>query len=174
MPAQYYLPTINASAAVPVFGFSGIPVVAGQTINIDPVVATGFDYQIADGTPNIRSVTLPTGIGDNLFDLWLWDGTAWVDSNIDILGGQEYLFAPGGLDRFRITGIETGALVDPFSPTAFVTGLSFVADGTFTGTMTPLVLEIAQVSEPPVIALILLAFGLLGVARKSRSARGEC
>jgi hypothetical protein len=173
MPPQYYLPTIDATGSIPIFGFSGIPIVAGRTIYIDPVVATGFDYQIAAGTPNIRSVTLPTGIGDNLFDLWLWDGTAWVDSSIDILGGQEFLFAAGGLDRFRITGIETAAFVDPFSPTAFVTGLSFVADGTFTGTMTPLVLEIAQVPEPPVIALMLFAFGLLGVTRKSWSARRE-
>ena len=120
MPPQYYLPTIDATGPIPIFGFSGIPVVAGRTIYIDPVVATGFDYQIAAGTPNIRSVTLPAGIGDNLFDLWLWNGTAWIDTGVDILGSQEFLFAAGGVDRFRITGIETAALVDPFSPTAFV------------------------------------------------------
>lgn len=173
MPAQYYLPTINGAGPNPIFSFTGIPVLSGQTIFIDPVVATGFDYQIEAGTPNIRSVTLPTGIGDNQYDLWLWDGAAWVDTGVDLLGGQEFLFAVAGVERFRITGIETDALVDPYNPTAFVTGLSFVADGTFTGTMTPLVLEIAQVPEPATFALMLAGLGFLGFARKPRGVHGE-
>jgi hypothetical protein len=114
-----FLPTIDTSGPVPVHTFSGIPVVANQVIYIDPVVATGFDYQITAGDPKFKSVILPTGIGDNMFHLWFWDGTNWFDTGNDLLGGQEFLFGAGGVDRFRITGIETGALLDPFSAGLF-------------------------------------------------------
>ncbi len=41
-------------------------------IFIDPILAIGYDYIVNSG-PNIQSVLLPLGIGDNLFDLWLYD-----------------------------------------------------------------------------------------------------
>ena len=56
----------------------------------------------------------------------------------DILtAGVEYAFAAGGVDRFRILGIEALAALDPNDAVAFVTGLTFTDDGRFTGTMTP-------------------------------------
>lgn len=161
-----YLPSVDGSGPVPVYHFSNIPVVAGRTIYIDPEVAVGFDYKTASGDPNFRSVTLPTGIGDNLFDLWLWDGAAWVDTGNDLLGGQEFMFGSLGVDRFRITGIEPDELLDPYAAGAFTTGLSFVADGRFSGTMTPLVVNL--VPEPPTGLLGIAAIGLLAAARRRR------
>lgn len=47
----------------------------------------------------------------------------------------------GGVDRFRVLGIESSAGLDPNNVTAFVTGLAFVTDGQFTGTMTPIIAQ---------------------------------
>ena len=121
---------------MPVYSFHAT-VVEGQTIFIDPLVAIGYDYAIGTGNPNFASVTLPTGIGDNSFDLYLFDGTNWVFKT-HLTGGDTYTFDPGGVDRFRILGIEPSAGLDPQNPTAFITGLTFVSSGEFTGTMTPL------------------------------------
>jgi hypothetical protein len=98
---------------------------------IDPDVAIGYDYFVDFG-PYFASVLLPTlGFGDNLYDLWSWNAglTSWVDSGFDLTGGVPYAFGAGGVDRFRILGIEMPGL-DPLDVTAFVTGLWFTDTGT--------------------------------------------
>ena len=136
-PPNVFLPTVSTGPnQMPVYSFHAT-VVEGQTIFIDPAVAVGYDYAIGSGNPNFASVTLPTGIGDNSFDLYLFDGTNWVFKT-HLTGGNTYTFDPGGVDRFRILGIEPSAGLDPQNPTAFITGLTFVSSGEFTGTMTPL------------------------------------
>ena len=83
---------------------------AGETIFIDPLVAIGYDYEIGAGDPNFASALLPTGIGDNLFDLWLFDGLGMpFDTGTDLTGGVTFDFGPGGVSRFRILGIEVEA-----------------------------------------------------------------
>jgi len=134
-PPNVYLPTV-IPGQTPYYSFH-VTVAEGQTIFIDPPVAIGYDYAIGTGDPNFASVTLPTGIGDNSFDLYLFDGTDWVFKT-HLTGGNTYTFDPGGVDRFRILGIEPSAGLDPQNPTAFITGLTFVSSGEFTGTMTPL------------------------------------
>lgn len=139
-------------------------VVAEQIQYYDPLVAIGYDYQIGEQDPFFNSFILPE-IGDDMFSLHLWDGTEYAFEQ-DVLAGTEY-FLGDGTDRFRILGIETGAALDPLDPTAFVTGLSFAADGRFTGTMSPIV---ANVPLPAGILLLGGALGGLAFSRRRQRA----
>lgn len=167
-PPNVYLPTVQDG----VYNFSISSVGPNSVTFIDPLVAVGYDYAIGSGDPNFASVLLPTGIGDNLFDLFLWNGSDFIDSGIDLAGGQHYFFATGGVERFSIRGIETTARLDPDNVAAFVTGLTFVRDGSFHGTMTPLTVEVAEVGEPASVALVLLAT-LAGAASAGRRQRRQ-
>jgi hypothetical protein len=91
----------------------------------DPVIAIGFDYYIDKG-PKINAVELPKGIGDNVYDLWLFDAKAnkFVDSGVDVLGGEKYPFKEP-VEKFSIRGIEVSAALDPEDEQAFPIGLSF-------------------------------------------------
>ncbi len=158
-----FLPEVDTSTGVPTFNFNN-PVLANQIQFYDPLVAVGYDYEIGLGNPNFASFILPE-IGDSLFDLYLYDDSIsnYVFSSM-VSAGDEYFFGTDGVDRFRILGIETGAGLNPEDPTAFVTGLSFVSSGQFTGTMkaiTQEVDELTPVPVPPSIALLLGGFGLL-------------
>jgi hypothetical protein len=56
------------------------------------------------------------------------------------IGGDLFSFLPTdplGVSAFTVTGIDLADGVDPSSGTDFVTKLTFVGDGSFTGTMTP-------------------------------------
>jgi hypothetical protein len=160
-----FLPMVNTAGGGIVYEFQPIPVTTGQTIFIDPMIATGYDFQIGAGDPNFASVTLPTGIGDNVFDLWLWSGSDWFDTSVDLVGGVEHFFGSGGVDRFRILDIETTALLNPFNAIAFITGLSFVSDGQFSGTMTPITTSVAA---PGTFVLLILALAALFSHRSQR------
>lgn len=117
------------------------------------------------GDPAFRSVRRPD-IGDGQFVIQSFDEGAgeWIDL-MNAAAGEEILFGPGGIRRFRVMGIEAGANLDPNDPTAFVTGVSFVASGQFTGRM------IAVVPEPSTWALTLLGAGLLSWQVRTRSRR---
>ena len=166
-PPSVFLPTL-VLGATPYYSFArGVPVVPGTMVFVDPLVAVGYDYETGPGDPNFSAVLLPTGIGDDLFDLHLWDGTKYVDSGIDLTGGVTHAFGGAGVDRFRILGIEATAGLDPFDVTAFITGLEFVTEGTFTGTMTPLT---ATVPAPTALGLLSVAVLIqLARARGSRN-----
>lgn len=157
---QVQLPAVRADGAFE-FNFA---VAVNTTYYIDPVVAVGYDYRIGAGDPNFRSVVLPSDIGDGLYDLWLWNGNDWWLVVSDWLGGMTYDFGLLGVDRFRVTGIETGAGLDPGDTTAFLTGVAFTGDGRFTGTQTPITQE---VPEPPAAALLLA--GLVALALRQRA-----
>jgi len=160
-PPNVHLPQVSGG----VFHFNVSNVGPNSVTFIDPIVAVGYDYQIGAGDPNFASVLLPTGIGDNLFDLFLFDLglNDYVDSGIDLVGGSQFFFGAGGVDRFRILGIETSAGLDPNNVTAFITGLTFVTAGDFTGTMTPLTIEIPGAAVPLPGTFVLLALGLVGL-----------
>lgn len=148
-----FLPSVGPNG---VFKFD-VKVKAGETIFIDPVVAIGYEYQIGEGNPNFASVVLPD-IGDGLFDLYLFDGSDWLFESV-LAAGAEFYFGAGGVDRFRVLGIETSAGLNPSDVTAFITGVSFAGDGRFTGTITPIT---AEVPEPPMT--VLLGMALMGLA----------
>lgn len=134
-PIPVFLPTVDEGVVSP-YQFT-LTVVGGQVVFIDPLVAIGYDYAVGPGDPNFESVLLPSA-GDDQFDLYLHDGTGWVFDRV-LAAGQTHTFPVGGVDRFRILGIEAAAGLNPRNATAFITGLSFVASGRFTGTMTPLI-----------------------------------
>lgn len=167
-PNQVFLPFTNTSNPLaPAYQFNSIPVVSGQSIYIDPLIAIGYDYQISAGDPNFASVLLPTGIGDNLYQLFLWDGTNWVFRS-SLTGGLQYFFEAGGVDRFRILGIEISALIDPLNTVAFITGLTFVGDGLFSGTMTAITEFVAEAPLPGALSLFVTGLALLGAAGRRR------
>src|SRR5205814_2644379 len=104
-PADIHLPTIVNG----VYNFFITDVGPTSVTFIDPLVAIGYDYATGAGDPNFASVLLPTGIGDNQFDLFLWNGTSFFDSGINLAGGVQFFFDALGVDRFEIRGIETSA-----------------------------------------------------------------
>jgi hypothetical protein len=137
--APVYLPSVNpagVAAGHPVYQFHVDNVQANQITFIDPPLAIGYDYQTGVGNPNFTSVLLPP-VGDNLFDVHLWNGSDFA-FYATVRAGEEYPFPVGGVDRFRVLGVDPG--LDPNNPTAFVTGLKFSSAGQFTGTMTPIII----------------------------------
>lgn len=135
---------------------------------IDPDVAIGYDYIVNSGS-DINSVLLPTGLGDNLFDLWLWDIALndWYDTGTDITGGVWYNFAQS-VDRFRIMGIEVDEMLDPANATAFVTGLMFDTSGVVNMNQTAVTVfvpDATSVPEPSMFILFLTALAGLFVRR---------
>ena len=91
----------------PVYTFSVLDYQPGQLMYIDPPIAVGYDYQIGNGNPNFKSVILPQA-GDNSFDLHLWNGSKYA-FHATVQSGVEFSFPSGGVDRFRVLGIEAGA-----------------------------------------------------------------
>ena len=110
----------------------------GESIFIDPYIAIGYEYKVGIDDPNFASVTLPE-IGDNLFDIYLYDGKDFYLAAKDFNAGESYNFGPEGVKRFRILGIEETANLDPLDVTAFITELTFTQTGKFTGSMIPII-----------------------------------
>jgi hypothetical protein len=163
---------ITTDRGTPVFVFDN-NVTGGEVEFYDPIVTEGYDFAIGDTNPNFASFILPN-LGDNLFDLFLYD--AGIDDFVFeevVSGGVEYFFGPGGVDLFRILGIETDLALDPNDPTAFVTGLSFVESGRFTGTMTPITRDVPQpIPLPAGLGLMISAIAALGILQVQR--RRKC
>ncbi|MEM6743076.1 MAG: hypothetical protein AAF676_04985 [Pseudomonadota bacterium] len=160
-----FLPIVDPNApGGPVFNFDNA-VLAGQLAFYDPLVAIGYDYAIGDGDPLFESVLLPE-IGDGLFELWLDDGAGFALDRI-LAAGERFTFLDP-VERFRILGIELSAALDPLDATAFVTGLSFVQDGRFTGTMRPITAEASEAAIPLPGAFGLLAAATGGLAALQR------
>lgn len=144
-------------------------VILGQQVWIDPIVAIGYDYILNSG-PLYDSVTLPTGIGDDLYDLYLWDATgmSWT-FNTGLAGGSQHFFGGSGVDRFRVLGIETTANLDPLDPLAFVTGLTFAGAGTVNMDMLPITFNTGPIPEPG--SAWLMAVGMTGLLVRRRRRR---
>jgi len=157
---EVFLPVIDPSGTL---NFD-IDVLGDRQISIDPFVTTGYEYEIGVGDPNFASVLLPF-IGDGSYLLSYFDGTSLVEEILT--ANSEFFFPTGGVAGFIVTGIETSAGLDPADPTAFATTLRFVANGSFTGTMTP----ISTFVGAPGTAWLLAPLGLAAWRRRVSSAK---
>lgn len=146
--------------------FENIPVGTGTPVWIDPVVAVGYDYAVSSG-PLVNGVTLMPGVGDGRYDIWMFENGAWQLFLANAEGGQHIEFGQS-VDRFRVTGIETSAEVNPDSPIAFATGLWFDGVGNATVTQTALTLDVSPVPEPATYAMLGAGLALMGLIRRRR------
>ena len=127
------MPTGTTSGGAYTFSVAVIP---NFPIFIDPPVAVGYDYDTGKGDPNFASVRLPIGIGDGVYRVKV-GGRKFTLAGGDLLDFRANGF-PDGVNAFRVGCIEVAAGLDPANAEAFPTELTFVAAGTFTGTMKPL------------------------------------
>jgi hypothetical protein len=141
----------------PVYVFSIEQVGPNSVTFIDPVVAVGYEYAIGQGDPNFASVLLPD-IGDGAYDV------VFNSLHHAVLAGDQFFFPQGGVPTFTVLGIEPSANLDPNDVNAFLTGLTFVTEGHFTGTMTPLTQEIPDATVPVPATVMLLGAGLAAMA----------
>lgn len=149
----------------------------GRVIPIwfDPQPSVGYAYDVIAG-PNFRSFVLPTGIGDDAYDLYLTNpASGMVELALTVSGGEAVDFTtleafgsptpsfPGGVARFEVLGIEPGSGVNLGDPAAFPTGLTFVDAGAPEVRMTP-------IPEPGTAAAIAAGLAMLGHHGRRRRA----
>jgi hypothetical protein len=166
------LPTVTDNLT---FNYSfSFPILApGQTYWVDPLVATGYIYKTGAGDPNFASVSLPDVGNTNPYDLYLWNGSAFV-FDTTLAPDTVFSFASGGVSEFEVLGIDPSLGLDPSDPTSFVTGLTFTDTGEFTGTMTAVTDDVAAgAPEPSTWAMMLIGFAGLGYAGFCRSLKGR-
>ncbi len=149
------------------FNFGVAP---GQLIYIDPLVATGYDYQVSSG-PNIASALFPILPGQSsAYQIFTLDGLTQLGT---AMGGSTFNFGAGGVNAFRLLGINPNIALDPSNTLAFVTGLTFVNGGRVAMSQLPLTTFVGggagTVPEPATWAMMILGF--LGVGSMVRSQR---
>ncbi len=130
-PAQ--LPQVSANE---VFSFNVTDVSPDEECAIDPPVAVGYDYATGPNDPNFKSVKLPV-IGSSSYTVSYTSQNTTLPTVVAVAPNQQFFFPEGGVSKFSVRGIETIAALSPSNGGAFVTGLTFSARGSFTGTMTP-------------------------------------
>jgi hypothetical protein len=114
-----------------------IPVSAGLPVFLDPEIAVGYEYAIREGNPHFQSVTLPIGIGaTNRYTLIV------RDHEFSLPAGQRFDFTqsgfPKGVHDFTVLGVDPSAALSTTNMSGFVTEVSFVTSGEFTGSIRPL------------------------------------
>lgn len=166
LPTTVPVPTTSGLLAGPLYSFEIQGVSPNEFTFIDPFVATGFEYTKGDTDPNFKGVKVVTNAGDGVYEVWIWDDmtSSWMLLDNDLAVDEAFDFVSDGaialgVDRFQIRGIETSANVSPFDLTAFITGLTFMETGNFTGTMQAIVAEVS-VPEPGTLALLCVALGV--------------
>jgi hypothetical protein len=139
-------------------------IASGATAYLDPALAHGYEFRIGSGDPNFASVSLPAI--QLVYGLSFLQNGRVIDETL--AANTPFFFPTGGVSEFRVFGINPG--LDPSNTSAFITAVTFDGTGHFTGTQTP----ITAVPELSTWAMMLLGFGVFGLAsyiRKDRSGR---
>jgi hypothetical protein len=129
-PPSIHLPTVAPNG---VYSFQVGGVGPNSVTFIDPAIAIGYTYAIGPTDPNFASVILPNVGGGQFTVSFPQNGTS-----VAVAADTQFFFPSGGVSTFTVTGINPSAALDPSNGGAFVTGLTFVSAGSFTGTMTPI------------------------------------
>lgn len=135
--------TINlpASDVAGTYTFAISDIVAGVPVLIDPAIAVGYEYAVGAGNPCFQSVEFPRlSSTQGNYELDVWNGHEYT-FYAHVAPMTTFRFEHGGVERFRVRGIPTSALLNPLNTTAFVTQVTFTKNGQFTGTMTPLTVD---------------------------------
>ena len=154
------LPMVTATPPNTVVYSFNFSVDQSITYYIDPTVATGYIYKTGSGNPNFASVGLPDIGNPNPYDLYLWNGSAFVFDTM-LAADTLFDFAAGGVSEFEVLGIDPSLGLDPNNTTAFITALTFEGSGSFTGTMTPITTNVPEPGSLMLLVSSLLGFGLI-------------
>jgi len=154
-----YLPTLDPAG---VFNFD-FGVSANQTYNIDPKIAVGYEYAVGENDPLFASILI---LGDFTGPSGLYELVIGSQSH-GLAPGETFNFGPNGVASFSILGIDPAFMLDPADTTAFISTVSFIADGRFTGTMTPIVSAVA-VPVPATVALLFPGLTCIGWLRRRK------
>jgi len=149
----------------PVYHFNAGEVIAGNPVFVDPFVAIGYVFEKGAGDQNFASVLLPD-VGDGVFSVTFDDGGGTTTATVN--AGVAFSFPTGGVGGFTVEDIETSAGLDPLDSNAFATGLTCVANSTFTCTITPIRAFVADVPEPATAAPRAAGIGFFGRRRRQR------
>ena len=149
-------------------------IVPGQVIWIDPVIATGYTYEVTGA--EFTSVQLPSfaSVPDSDYTLVV-NGMSYSATSGELIEFSS--LTSETVSMFQILGIDVSLLLDPTDTAAFVTGivLDFLADAA-TVTQTPITFDTDGTSPVPLPAgLVLLgtslgAFGIVSRRRRRAAA----
>ena len=117
------------------------------------------------------SVTAPTLLSVNDGDGYevVFINEFGLEETVALLAGQTFTF-DFPVSSFTIQGIDENLMLDPTDPTAFVTGVSFSAGGSYGVVQTPVTTTVGggiNVPEPATLAMLAMSlFGFRQFRRK--------
>lgn len=140
-----------------------------QRVFIDPLVSTGYHYEITSANNFFTSVLLPILPADlDGYEIYSLNDNTPSGLLGSVMGGEIFNFS-NPTSGFTVLGIDTTAMLDPADVTAFVTGLTFQNAGPVAMTQTPITTFVpSAVPEPESYVMLLAGLGLIGLGVRRR------